>query len=498
MGRRRVPFIAPSWVAVLAAACLGLVLAGSAAIGRASVQYNDLALFAQVLDLVRDNYVSDVDEHDLMQSAVRGLLRELDPHSSFMTRPIYEEMQIDTRGEFTGVGIEITKVQGGVIEVVSPIEGTPAFEAGILARDEIAAICPTEIPEAWDEGESCRDTADMTLADAVSLMRGPRGTEITIKIFREGFEEARSFTIRRDLVQLASVESSRLAPNFGRLRIRSFQERTAQEVSEGLEKLHTEIPGGLAGLVIDLRDNPGGLLNQAVQVADHWIAAGLIVYTRGRAESQQEKYHAQVEAEEPAYPIVVLVNEGTASASEIVAGALQDHGRALVMGLQTFGKGSVQSVFPLGDGAGLRLTTSLYYTPAGRSIQEVGIVPDVEVSPTSDARGLFHGRTRERDLQGHFSHSDANQKGDVPDEEAAEAVAESAEDSGAEVEDQPERVDVPLVRAIEVLKSWNYFDHLSERRARGGGLAARDDGGAETTGGGASDSGSGEAPPAAP
>jgi carboxyl-terminal processing protease len=458
-----------SFVLGLAAALGALVLTGPGRVLSASERYEDLALFANVLDLIRSNYVAPVDEHDLMQSAIRGLLGELDPHSSFMSKDAYDEMQVDTRGEFHGLGIEISKQQGGFIEVVSPIEGTPAFRAGLKPRDQIVTICPTEVPESWSKDETCRTTEEMTIFDAVQLMRGKKGTEITIEIIREEFEVPRSFTIRRDVVQLASVEGNTLSPGYGYLRVRAFQERTDQELREALAALHAENPSGLKGMVIDLRDNPGGLLNQAVAMADHWLGEGLIVYTQGRDESLRQNYPARTGALEAAYPIVVLVNGGSASASEIVAGALQDHRRALVMGMPTFGKGSVQTVYPLDGGAGLRLTTSLYYTPVGRSIQEVGIVPDIEVHPGSPETSVLYQGVRERDLPGHISHDTASSASENG-ESATNASAEEADDEGsAEADARAEAVqeerDVLVARALEVLKSWTYFEALSARQA---------------------------------
>ena len=463
--RRRIHPVA-AFGAGLISALIGLsFLAGAGT--RAAVRYDDLALFASVLDLVRRNYVEPVDEHVLMESALRGLLRELDPHSAFMSSEAYEEMQVDTRGQFHGLGIEITKTDGGFIEVVSPIDGTPAFRAGIKPHDQITAICPTVVPEEWGEGEECRSTDDMSLVEAVSLMRGKKGTEITIDIFREGFEKPRPFEISRDVVQVTSVEGKMLEPGYGVLRISAFQERTAEELEKALEALHEEAPEGLRGLVLDLRDNPGGLLNQAVDVTDLWISNGLIVYTKGRAASQKQEYQARATAVEPDYPMVVLVNAGSASASEIVAGALQDHERALVLGAPTFGKGSVQTVYPLEEGAGLRLTTALYYTPSGRSIQEVGIEPDIEVKPEAIPRDSEGRRVRERDLRGHFTQEEADPA--VPNQEA-EDIPPAIEESGSEMGSTPQPSDklgdVVVDRALEVLKSWTYFERLSERRAK--------------------------------
>ena len=262
---------------------------------------------------------------------------------------------------------------------------------------------------------------------------------------------------------MASVEGATLSPGYVHLNVRAFQERTQVELATALAKLHEENQDGLKGMVIDLRDNPGGLLNQAVAMADYWIDDGLIVYTQGRDASQREDYRSQAGMDEPDYPIVVLVNAGSASASEIVAGALQDHGRGLVMGTRTFGKGSVQTVYPLEGGAGLRLTTALYYTPSGRSIQEVGIEPDIEVHPNSPSEGVLMRRLREADLRGHLTHGEASpgSASGTPPEPEAPVQENAAEETAAE---ETEQEDVLLSRALEVLKSWSYFDQLSEQR----------------------------------
>jgi carboxyl-terminal processing protease len=435
-------------------------------------RYEDLSLFASVIDLVRNNYVEEVDEHELLMSAMRGILKGLDPHSAFMNPDVFEDMQVETKGEFQGLGIEISKQVGTFIEVISPIDGTPAKRAGILARDRITSICPTEKPEDWEE--ECRGTMEMTLFEAVSYMRGRRGTPITIYILREGMSEPKRFEITRDTVKVASVRARILEPSYGYIKISSFQERTGSDVHARLEELRAENTGAaLSGLVLDLRDNPGGLLNQAVEVADQWLKDGLVVYTQGRDESQRIEYNATSRIVEADYPVVVLVNEGSASASEIVAGALQDHHRAIVLGVSTFGKGSVQTVYPLEGGAGLRLTTALYYTPAGRSIQEVGIQPDLVVRRGDPVSLGFpeRRRLRERDLQGHFTQREAsglNGSEEAPDrglEDEPDASSEgSPEDpsaappEGAAEVEEPE--DVQLARALEVLKSWRYFEEL--------------------------------------
>lgn len=463
-------------------------------------RYEDLALFSGILELIRNHYVEPVDEHALLQSAMRGLLEDLDPHSSFMEPTEFDEMQVETKGEFHGLGIEISKATGEYIEVVAPIEGTPAQRAGIKARDRISSICPTEKPPEWPE--PCRGTAEMSLGEAVSLMRGKKGTAITIYVLREGLTEPKRYEIRRDTVTVASVRSKLVEPGIGHLRVSSFQERTGFDVGRELERLEGENRGALAGLVVDLRDNPGGLLNQAVEMADHWLDEGLVVYTQGRNASERTEYRSDAAVTGGDYPIVVLVNEGSASASEIVAGALQDRSRAIVLGLPTFGKGSVQTVYPLHGGAGLRLTTALYYTPSGRSIQEVGIRPDIEVDPgEAPELGIPNRRrVRESDLDGHFTQRDAKgaeQEAPEPIERPAprwpgrdgdgaprgpQDGGDGAPANGAQTgspagpgQGEPQSkdgaapaeppVDVQLARAVEVLKAWQYFEDLRAQRA---------------------------------
>ena len=457
----------------------------SAAVNNRAQRYEDLSLFTSILEIVRSHYVEEVDEHALLQSAMRGLLADLDPHSSFMEPTEFDEMQVETKGEFHGLGIEISKATGEYIEVVSPIEGTPAQRAGIKPHDRISSICPTEKPAEWTE--PCRGTAEMSLGEAVTLMRGRKGTAITIYILREGLEEPKRYEINRDTVTVASVRSELVEPGIGHLRVSSFQERTGQDVGQQLAALEAKNGAPLAGLVVDLRDNPGGLLNQAVEMADHWLPDGLVVYTQGRNASERTEYRSNEAITGGDYPIVVLVNEGSASASEIVAGALQDRHRAIVLGKPTFGKGSVQTVYPLEGGAGLRLTTALYYTPAGRSIQEVGIIPDIEVATAEAAAvGLPNRRRmRESDLDRHFTQRDATgrESGDpapapTPRVEPKPAAVKTLDSDELEKPDKPPAegadakepakppVDVQLARAVEVLKTWQYFEDLSDQRAQ--------------------------------
>ena len=434
------------------ALCAALILGlGPGAASNAASHYDDLRFFSDVLDLLRSDYVDEIDSEQLIEGAVRGMLNELDPHSAYMDAQAFREMQIDTRGEFVGLGIEISKTREGFIEVIAPIEGTPAAAAGIRARDQIVEICPTEMPAAWTE--PCRSTKGMELHEAVGHMRGARGTVITIRIWREGFDRPEPYSIRRDTVKVASVVGRLLEPGYAYLGVRQFQERTVDD----LRRIHRELEsdGEFEGLVLDLRNNPGGLLDQAVSVADLFLDEGLLVSTRGRVASQVQEFHARPDTE-GSYPMVVLVNAGSASASEIVAGALQDHHRALIVGTQTFGKGSVQTLYPLLSGGGLRLTTALYYTPSGRSIQEVGIEPDILVSDRvllarsdGDAPDQLAGLPlREEDLRGHITQD-------------AAAVGDGAKGSaGARDED----ADPQLERALEVLKSWTYFERIERLR----------------------------------
>jgi carboxyl-terminal processing protease len=328
-----------------------------------SDSYEDLKIFTEVLSYVEANYVDEVEPEKLVQGAIRGMLRALDAHSSYMPRDVYREMQVETEGQFGGLGIEIT-IRDEILTVVSPIEGTPAFRAGIQAGDKIVTV----------EGES---TKDMSLIEAVKLLRGPIDTSVTIGVFREGFKEPKDFSLTRAVIQIKSVRSKMLPESIGYIKLRSFHKNTSEELDEALldfDERH------ISGLVLDLRNNPGGLLEQAIAVTDEFIEGGqLIVYTKGRLANQNMKGYSKTQGSHPNVPLVILVNGGSASASEIVAGALQDLKRATIIGTKTFGKGSVQTIIPLSDGSGLRLTTAKYYTPKGRMIHEKGIIPDVIV-----------------------------------------------------------------------------------------------------------------------
>jgi carboxyl-terminal processing protease len=340
----------------------------SKAVDRAAT-YEHLKLFTDVLAIIQNQYVDETDSREVIQGAVRGMLRALDPHSSYMDPESYREMQVETSGSFGGLGIEIT-VRDDVLTVVSPIEGTPAFRAGIQAADRIVRI----------EG---LPTKDMSLADAVKRMRGPKGTKVTVTIVREGVKEPFDVTLTREVIQVQSVRSQELEEGIGYIRVRQFQERTAQDLVASVERL--DKAGRLSGLIIDLRNNPGGLLPAAVEVSEEFLGDGkLVVYTEGRVRNQNMRFVAHAKRPITEVPLVVLVNQGSASASEIVAGAIQDHGRGLVLGTQTFGKGSVQTIIPLADGSGLRLTTARYFTPKGRSIHGKGITPDIVIEAVKE------------------------------------------------------------------------------------------------------------------
>ncbi|MGC9196061.1 MAG: S41 family peptidase [Syntrophobacteraceae bacterium] len=386
-------------IALLTTAVLFFFLSGGLASAKAGDTpgnqdtYHYLKLFSDVMSIVQDNYVQKVDQKKLIYGAINGMLRELDPHSSFLTPTEYKELQIETRGKFGGLGIEIT-IKKNVLTVVSPLEGTPADLAGIKANDEIIKI----------DNES---TQGMSLMHAVQKMRGPKGSKVDLTIYRKGLTKPLDFKLTRAIIAIKSVKSMTLEPGFGYVKISSFESGTAKDLKAAIAKLQADNPGGLKGLVLDLRNNPGGLLDQAVEVSDEFLNGGLIVYTGGRLPDQKMRFEAHKKQNPLTVPMVVLVNGGSASASEIVSGALQDHKRAIVMGTQTFGKGSVQTVIPLNDGSALRLTTSLYYTPSGRSIQAEGITPDIVVhriapAPNSATSGKGPTFIREKDLPHHF------------------------------------------------------------------------------------------------
>jgi carboxyl-terminal processing protease len=368
--RARIP-LTKAFLAAAVLAVLTLSLGGTSASKAVdpATTYEHLKLFTDVLAIIQNQYVDETEPREVLYGAIRGMLKTLDPHSSFLDPESYREMQVETSGSFGGLGIEIT-IRDDQLTVVAPIEGTPAYRAGIQPGDRIVKI----------EG---LPTKDMTLLDAVKKMRGPKGTKVTITIQREGVKELQDVAVVREIIQVQSIKTSEIEPGLGYVRIRQFQERTAKDMEAGVDKL--EKTGRFAGLVLDLRNNPGGLLSSAVEVSEKFLGDGkLVVYTEGRVRNQNMRFVAHSRHPITEVPIVVLVNQGSASASEIVAGAIQDHGRGVVLGQQTFGKGSVQTIIPLADGSGLRLTTAKYFTPKGRSIHGKGIAPDIVIEPPKE------------------------------------------------------------------------------------------------------------------
>jgi carboxyl-terminal processing protease len=404
--------------------------------------YKNMEILTEVIRLIEKNYVEPEDPQKLIQGAIRGMVQSLDPHSSYLTKEEHQELLSETKGTFSGVGIEIS-VKDNALMVISPIEGTPAYKAGILAGDRIIRI----------DGKL---TADMTLPEAVKAIRGEKGTKVNLTIMREGADKPLEFSLVRDVIPIKSVRTYLLTPSIGYARISTFQANTAEDLNTELEGL--EKGRKLDGLILDLRNNPGGLLSEAIDVSDLFLDSGVIVTTKGRNSSQDLKAtaHKGKGKIERRYPMIVLVNGGSASASEIVAGALQDNKRAIILGTRTFGKGSVQTILPLSDGSGLRLTTAMYYTPSGRSIQASGIVPDVElkfVPPTPEnEKEKGAGPVREKDLKGHMTNGTQEQAGPqkTPEEKEAEKRVKNLLENDNQVR-----------YALQLLESWNIFSKIN-------------------------------------
>ena len=389
--------------------------------------YKNLKTFNEVLDMVQKNYVEDVDSKKLLEGAINGMMKSLDPHSTYMTAEMYKDLEVETRGSFGGIGIEIT-IKKDVLTVVSPVEDTPAYNAGIKAGDHIIQI----------DGKS---TKDITIMEAVKKLRGPKDSKVTVTIMREDMTKPKDFVITRSIIKIRSVKSKIYDDHIAYIRVASFQERTAEDLKKVLRDIKAK-NGVLEGIILDFRNNPGGLLSQAVAVADVFLKSGVIVTTKGRTRNMETKSVAKDDGDEPMCPIIAMVNEGTASAAEIVSGALQDNGRALVLGTQTFGKGSVQTVIPLEDGSALKLTTAKYYTPSGRSIQAEGIKPDIVVKyirPSED-KEMTDDFIRERDLKGHIEQKKEN---------------DTSKDKSAKKEQDNLMQDNQLKSALDIIKSWD-------------------------------------------
>ncbi len=390
--------------------------------------YEYLKTFSDVIDLVKRNYVEDVKDKDIVYAAIKGILESLDPHSSFLPPDMYKEMQTDTKGEFGGIGIEIT-IKDGFPTVIAPIEDTPAYRAGLKSNDHIVKI----------DG---KPTKNMGLIDVVKLIRGPKGKTVTLTIVREGVQGLKEYTVSRDTIFVKSVKFRMLENGYGYIRIAQFQEKTSRDLDNALRELEKSNKGKpLEGIVLDLRNDPGGLLEQAVEVSDRFLSEGVIVSIEGRdakkkPDDSKMKFYAQKKGTDYLGPLVVIVNEGSASASEIVAGALQDYKRAVIVGTKSFGKGSVQTIFPLGDGSAVRLTTAKYYTPKGRSIQSEGIVPDITVD---------NNMVKSKEKITPITEKDLEKKNDK------EKPVKKPEDFNVKtLEDD----DFQLHMAIQLLKSW--------------------------------------------
>jgi carboxyl-terminal processing protease len=397
--------------------------------------YKGIKTFNEVLDMVQKNYVDEVESTTLIQGGINGMVKSLDPHSAFMTPDLYKELEVETQGAFGGIGIEITILKD-VLTIVSPIEDTPAFVAGLKSGDQILRI----------DGKS---TKDITIMEAVKKLRGPKDTKVTVTIMREKMPAPKDIVLTRAIIQIKSVKV-KYFDDIGYIRIAAFQERTSDDLNKALKDIGKKL-NPMKGLVLDLRNDPGGLLNQAIEVSDVFLKSGTIVSTRGRTKNMETKATAKDNGNELTCPIVVLVNEGTASAAEIVAGALQDNGRALIMGTQTFGKASVQTVIPLEDGSALKLTTARYYTPKGRSIQAEGIKPDIIVKymkPKEDADNTawWEDRIKEKDLKGHIK--PAKEDGTKVDEPQTQEDKEDKDPSDLVNDNQ-------LKTAIDILKGWD-------------------------------------------
>ncbi len=410
--------------------------------------YKGLKLFSDVIELVEKNYVDPVDSKEMIEKAIQGMVHSLDPHSSLLPPDDFKELQLDTQGEFTGIGVSIT-MRNGFVTVVSPIEGTPAYKAGIKAGDKIVKV----------DGKPT-----MKLRHAVKMIRGPKGTEVVVTIKRKGVNQPKDIKMIRDVIPVESVRSIVLKPGYGYIWITNFRDNTTEDMVTELKRLESgKIP--LKGLILDLRDNPGGLLNQSIKISDLFLEKGKILSIKGRLKKNTQIFEAKPNGSDRSYPMVVLINGGSASASEIVAGALQDHKRALILGTVSFGKGSVQTVEPLRDGYGLKLTIARYYTPSGRSIQAKGIEPDIIVNKRfMDKDEISNGvdRIKEKDLKNHL---EAN-----PDQ-----LQDDQSDSGEKEGDKNKpKINIPenryghlkieqllsdnqIMRALDILLSYEIF-----------------------------------------
>jgi len=414
--------------------------------------YEELKIFSDVIELIEREYVDEVDPRELIQKAIQGMVQSLDPHSSLLPPDAFEDLQIDTKGKFTGIGIHIT-MQDGFVTVISPIEDTPAYKAGIQAGDRIIKV----------DGKATKD-----LREAVDMMRGPKGTRVEVTILREGVKKPLVFDLIRDVIPIQSVKSTTIEPGYGYVRLSNFTGTTTDDLEKALKEMESaKVP--LKGLVLDLRNNGGGLLNQSIQVADMFLDQGQILSIKGRNDKNTKVFDATPSGTQRLYPMVVLINNGSASASEIVAGALQDHKRALILGTPSFGKGSVQTVETLRDGSGLKLTIARYYTPSGRSIQAKGIEPDIFLKhqwldPKETKRpeeGLIH----EKDLANHLEAEgtdagDENNDTDTTEKNQKKLKMREAALRVGPLTPESLQSDNQVMRAFEILKGYDILKNL--------------------------------------
>ena len=402
-----------------------------------SQTYKQLELFSNILSMLQENYVEEIDSEDVLNGAIKGLLFSLDPHSSYLSPERFQDLQEETRGSFSGIGIEVT-IRDDQLTIVTPIAETPAAKAGLKSNDIIIEI----------NGVKAKN---MGSYDAVQELRGPVGTDVTLSVRRKGWQKSKDFTLKRELIPLQSVKIKTLANGLIYCRISQFQSHTTAEFRKQVKQYSEK--ESIKGMVLDLRSNPGGLLHQAVSLADMFLKKGSIVSTRGRRTDQNTTYSAHDSSDEQEYPLVVLVNEGSASAAEIVAGAIQAHKRGILIGTRTFGKGSVQTIIPLPEGAGLRMTTARYYTPDGKSIQALGIQPDVEIPfiacKPEEVKKPTKGRLTEADLDRHL------QAGSTEEKEAAE------KEEARHKLDKWLSQDNQLRTAYNILKSLNLFSEFT-------------------------------------
>jgi carboxyl-terminal processing protease len=436
------------WMVMVTAAVFWTIGAGffGDLAAKSDESYEGLKIFSDVIQLIEKEYVDDVESKELIQKAIQGMVQSLDPHSSLLPPEAFEDLQIDTKGKFTGIGIHIT-MKDGFVTVISPIEDTPAYKAGIIAQDRIIKV----------DGKPVKD-----LREAVNMMRGPKGTRVSVTIARQGEKEPIDFELVRDVIPIVSVKEVDLKPGYGYIRLSQFSGSTTKELEEALQKMESaKVP--MKGLILDLRNNGGGLLNQAIKVSDLFLEEGKILSIKGRDQKNTKEYMATPDTVSRKYPIVVLINSGSASASEIVAGALQDQKRALILGTTSFGKGSVQTVETLRDGSGLKLTIARYYTPSGRSIQAKGIEPDIvlkhkRIDPNeSQEEGLL----KEKDLLNHLEAEPDKTKNQKSEPKESKPKNQEMEFRVGPLTAEQLRTDNQVMRALEILNSYDIFKSLN-------------------------------------